>query len=314
MKYSVIIPVYNVEQQLHRCLDSVVVQKRDDLEVILVDDGSTDNSGKKCDEWKEQDSRIKVIHQTNGGLSHARNTGLNECTGDFVAFVDSDDYIDENMYQIMIKALNDQDADVAICHKQEFFTEIKKADNSEYIIESVWDRNELLKSWPYQTDLINYAWNKVYKKELIADYRFTKGLVGCEDWDFNLDVLIGVNKVVVISNELYFYYQREGSITHKESDDSFYMGLANAYVKQSNNFSKVGNVTIALDNTSYCLNRLARYSLRKEFDNRMNVKNYIVSEFRKLYRQNKRDIHKMKDKNKIRLAYYAYPVYSVLVK
>ncbi len=312
-KLSVIVPVYNVEKELDRCLNSITGQKYGDLEIILIDDGSTDSSGKKCDQWGKNDFRIRVIHQINGGLSDARNTGLNVATGDLIAFVDSDDYIDENMYQIMVRALEEQDADVVLCHKQDFETEVRHDDNSDYKIEKIWDLNDLLRAWPQNTDLINYAWNKVYKKELIAEFRYKKGLVGCEDWDFNLDVLMGIKKAVLISNELYFYYQRSNSITHKDKEDSFYIGLADAYVKQSNNFAKVAQSDLAVENTNYCLNRLARYSLRKEFDDRKNVKKEIISEFRKLYVKNKTDIAKMKDRNKIRLAYYAYPIYSLLV-
>ena len=102
MKLSVIIPVYQVEATLNRCVESVIGQTFTDLEVILVDDGSPDSCPQKCDEWAEKDSRIHVIHKNNGGLSDARNAGLNMATGDYITFVDSDDYIDSRMYEELI--------------------------------------------------------------------------------------------------------------------------------------------------------------------------------------------------------------------
>ena len=100
-KISVIVPVYNVEKFIKRCLDSIINQTMRDLEIILVNDGSTDNSGKICDEYAQLDNRITVIHKENGGLSSARNTGLDVATGEWIAFVDSDDYIEKNMYEVL---------------------------------------------------------------------------------------------------------------------------------------------------------------------------------------------------------------------
>ena len=99
---SIIVPVYNVEKYIGKCIESIVNQTYKDLEIILVDDGSTDNSGKICDEWARKDKRIKVIHKKNGGLSDARNAGLDICTGDYIGFVDSDDYIELNMYEDLL--------------------------------------------------------------------------------------------------------------------------------------------------------------------------------------------------------------------
>ena len=112
---SIIVPIYNVEDYLKRCIDSILGQTYKNLEVILVDDGSPDKCGKICEEYKLIDSRIKVIHKKNGGLSSARNNGLDIATGDFIGFVDSDDYIERNMYESLIEALNNNNADIATC-------------------------------------------------------------------------------------------------------------------------------------------------------------------------------------------------------
>ena len=114
-KISVIVPVYNVERYLKRCIESIINQTYKDLEIILVDDGSTDSSGNICDEYKKIDKRISVIHKKNGGLSDARNEGLKVVTGTYIAFVDSDDFLDLDMYEYMQKNIEKENADIVIC-------------------------------------------------------------------------------------------------------------------------------------------------------------------------------------------------------
>ena len=114
-KISVIVPVYNVEQYLERCVDSIINQTYKNLEIILVNDGSTDNSGKLCDELAKRDDRIRVIHKGNGGLSDARNAGIEEAESDLIGFIDSDDYIDEDMYELLIDNLRETNADLSMC-------------------------------------------------------------------------------------------------------------------------------------------------------------------------------------------------------
>ena len=106
MKLSVVIPVYNVEKYLDKCVESIVNQTFKDLEIILVDDGSTDESGKMCDEWTEKDTRIKAIHKINGGLSSARNAGIKQAKGEYISFIDSDDFVELDMYATMIEAFD----------------------------------------------------------------------------------------------------------------------------------------------------------------------------------------------------------------
>ena len=115
MKLSVVIPVYNVEKYLDKCVESIVNQTFKDLEIILVDDGSTDESGKMCDEWTEKDTRIKVIHKINGGLSSARNAGIKQAKGEYISFIDSDDFVEQDMYATMVEALDRTGKDIASC-------------------------------------------------------------------------------------------------------------------------------------------------------------------------------------------------------
>ena len=142
---SIIVPVYNVEKYLKKCVDSIVNQTYKNLEIILVDDGATDNSGKICDELVELDNRIKVYHKKNGGLSDARNYGVERATGDYIGFVDSDDYIDAEMYEKLYEAIKKENVDVAECNlkivypeKTDLFTDQKYyqiCNNQEYLEE-----------------------------------------------------------------------------------------------------------------------------------------------------------------------------------
>ena len=308
-KISVIVAVYNVEKEIERCLDSIVSQSYTDLEIILVDDGSTDRSGQICDEYGQRDKRIFVIHKENGGLSDARNFGIDAAIGEYVSFVDSDDYIAPDYISVMYEAMTGQGGDVVICGKREFGEgeKIESTLQKGYDLEHNWNTHELRCAWNTEyTDRINYAWNKLYKRELIGDFRFKKGLVGCEDWDFNLDVLLRADKITLIRNELYYYYQRSDSITHGVKSDAYYIALAETYAKQIKNIATTKN-------TGYCLNRMARYSLRKEFDNKEKLRKDVISVFRRAYRDNRKTVGKTKEKYKLMLAYYCYPLYKKIV-
>ena len=130
VKISIIVPVYKVEKYLDKCVNSIVGQTYKNLEIILVDDGSPDNCPAMCDEWAQKDSRIKVIHKKNGGLSSARNAGLDACTGDYIGFVDSDDWIEPDMYEYLLNIGMKNNADVSRC---EFVIE---AENSDITVDS----------------------------------------------------------------------------------------------------------------------------------------------------------------------------------
>ena len=207
---SVIIPVYGVEKYLSRCLDSIINQTYRDLEIILVDDGSPDNSGKICDEYAAKDSRIKVIHKENGGLSSARNAGLDVATGEYIGFVDSDDWIEPQTYNMLFSAIEKNNSDIAICGHRMVYdnTSTSKAtySNDEYLsYDLLW--NEIFGK------LNNAAWNKLYRKNLIDDLRFPIGVIHGEDLIFNLNYLKNCKCGVINKTPLYNYFVRLGSIT-----------------------------------------------------------------------------------------------------
>ncbi len=216
---SVIVPVYNVEKYLHKCVDSIINQTYKDLEIILVDDGSPDNCPKICDEYAQKDNRIKVIHKENGGLSSARNAGLQVAIGDYIAFVDSDDYIDEHMYEKLLDALKSSNADFCMCGDRtvdENGEEITRNNFSAkmYFIDEIIENFVL----PLKTA----AWNKLYKREYIGENVFPEGRVHGEDLVFQLSLLISETTMCVIPDVCYNYVKRSSSITtSKFSNKSF---------------------------------------------------------------------------------------------
>ena len=210
---SIIVPIYNVEPYLPRCLDSILAQTFTDFELILVDDGSPDQCGEICDNAKEQDKRIRVIHKKNGGLSDARNVGIDVAKGDYLLFIDSDDFVAPNMVEKLYKALNENDADYAMCGT------VKVLDGKELAVVSktqLQNRTltnlEALALIKEPNTMFVAAWNKLYKKELFSSIRFPVGKL-YEDEATIYKITYLCKRVTIISDELYFYVLREGSIT-----------------------------------------------------------------------------------------------------
>lgn len=211
-KISVVIPVYKVEKYLDECLESVVNQTYKNLEIILVDDGSPDNCPKMCDEWAIKDERIKVIHKENGGLSDARNAGIKIATGKYLSFIDSDDYVENNLYEVAIKKLKDNNAQIFIFGRSYLYGNNKEI-NSNKKIELIMNSEEALD----KMNMFQYydvaAWDKIYKRDLFENIEFPKGKL-CEDWYTTYKVIDKADKVVFNSTPLYVYRQRSNSITH----------------------------------------------------------------------------------------------------
>ena len=175
-KISVIVPVYNVEQYLERCVDSIINQTYTNLEIILVNDGSTDNSGKLCDELAKKDERIRVIHKENGGLSDARNRGIDEAESDLVGFIDSDDYIDSDMYEVLLKNLNNTDADLSMCALYDVYNNTPEAQVAN---KETWELSseQAIKMVMEAKILSVTAVNKLYRKSLFSDLKFEVGKI-----------------------------------------------------------------------------------------------------------------------------------------
>lgn len=211
---SIIVPVFGVEKYLNRCVESIVNQTYKNLEIILVDDGSPDNCPKMCDEWAKKDERIKVIHKENNGLAEARNSGLKVFSGDYVMFIDSDDYIDNDMVEFLLKLLLNNNADVSRCgfyynYEAENEESTPPLDNSLRVLEYDERMIDLLSG----THVSGVAWNKLFKAEIVKSHRFKK-TDGCsEDIMFNFRAYQDIKTGAFCDEPKYHYVIRENSIT-----------------------------------------------------------------------------------------------------
>lgn len=208
---SVIVPVYNVEKYLERCLNSIVNQSYENLEIILVDDGSTDNSGIICDKWAEKDDRVVVIHKKNGGLSDARNWGMKEAHGAFIGFVDSDDWIAKDMYEKLINAIERDGSDIAACGVQMVWEDSEKTEMLTHNRSCVLSNQEAQEKLIEESLVLHPVWYKVYKREVIADISFERNRYH-EDVFWTYKVLGNTNTLSIIEDVGYYYWQRKGSI------------------------------------------------------------------------------------------------------
>lgn len=206
---SVVVPVYNVEKYLDQCLASICGQTYGNLEIILVDDGSRDSSGAICDRWAASDKRIKVLHTVNGGISVARNRGLDLATGSLIGFVDSDDYIDGDMYEFLYGLMRDYGADVSVCGN---YFEEKGRNRNHRVLCSPYacDREQSLRLLIRDKLLKNYVWDKLYRRELFDGLRFEEGVI-FEDIKFMIKIVSRVDKIVIFDKFKYHYVQRPGS-------------------------------------------------------------------------------------------------------
>ena len=212
---SVIVPIYKVEQYLKQCVESILSQTYTNLEVILVDDGSPDGCPDMCDEFAKEDARIVVIHKENGGLSDARNAGLDIASGEYIGFVDSDDFVASNMYEILVRAAQKNDADIVLCNylqvdergeqvsgaKVQLYAKNKTYEKIEFI-------NEILQ--PYGGYYV-VAWNKIYRRSVFENLRFPLGKQHEDEYVFHY-VVDNSRVIVSVEDSLYYYRQRKGSI------------------------------------------------------------------------------------------------------
>lgn len=215
---SIIIPVYKVEKYLEKCIESVLKQTYTNLQIILVDDGSPDNCGKICDEYAKKDSRIEVIHKANGGLSDARNVGISKAKGRYIGFVDSDDYIKEDMYEILLNLIKKYDADVSICNLYDVIDGNECIRNKENGIRE-YSRLDILKEVLLDKNIQSYAWNKLYKKELFDEIKYPIRKK-YEDIGTTFYLFEKCNKIVVTSEPEYYYLKRADSLVNNVTEST----------------------------------------------------------------------------------------------
>jgi len=206
---SVVVPVYNVEKYLNKCVESIVKQTYGNLEIIVVDDGSPDNCPRICDEWAARDNRIKVIHLENAGVANARNTALRQAHGDYIAFVDGDDYIEPDMYAVLLDTALKYNSDITFCSYQindedrgaAACSEISKADAMKQLVTGAYKYGVL--------------WNKLYRCEIIKEIEMAD-LVYSEDLVYNYYAFKNADGIAENQLKLYHYYQNESSAVHKQ--------------------------------------------------------------------------------------------------
>jgi len=212
---SVIVAIYNVEKYLPECIDSIFHQTYNNLDIILVDDGSTDHSGKMCDEFAKIDKRVIVVHQKNTGLWAARNTGKSIARGNYIMFVDGDDYLNINAVKVLFDLIKQsEDYDMAFAEEK---TTNRRDENVGMGVDkdivnekTVYTQEELIKGI-FSKENFGYMWNKLYRRSIISNV-WCNHFIRHQDFDFNFRVYLKIRKAVFIHRELYYYYQRQDSL------------------------------------------------------------------------------------------------------
>ncbi|MBQ2689950.1 MAG: glycosyltransferase [Solobacterium sp.] len=257
---SIITPAYNVADYLPGCLDSILSQTFHDYELILIDDGSTDDTGKICDEYAARDPRIRVIHQDNIGVSDSWNKGVALAEGEYIGFVDSDDFIHEEMYEILYKAVTETQSDIAFCDFKKYMFDIKNAvfdERTDYHFRISSTEEELRSiTQPYSAAFI---WKGLYRKECIKDIRFLSGY-SIQDRMWSPIAVLHAKRIVRVDRALYMHLIRSGSNSRRDFSqnytDAFYVHCRLLDYLKENAPEWVPLFTLNL--FSYCLNTLIK--------------------------------------------------------
>lgn len=299
VQLSVIVPVYNVDIYLKRCVDSILEQTFEGFEVILVDDGSLDNSSEICNRYSESDKRVKVIHKKNGGLSSARNAGLNIAKGKYIAFIDSDDYVSKNMFKTMLNLALSNNYDIVSCGFKRFY---EYSCNEAVCRGTIYKYSniEALSNYLLEYDNINrkidtVVWNKIYKRQLFNDITFPEGKI-YEDGYVTYKLLYKANNIAHIDDELYYYFQRQDSISNSgfsENDVKSYDDWRDifrfVYINTNSLSNLAGNKYIKKNINMYI--KICKYKekINNSKNYKISIKSDLVKDFKRLI---KLDINK----------------------
>lgn len=302
-RLSIIVPVYKVEPYIHKCVDSILMQTYTDFELILVDDGSPDRCGKICDDYAKKDKRISVIHKENGGLSDARNFGIEAAKGEIIGFIDSDDTVDENMYKSMIDYMDENQLD-AVCADTYIVRNENKRFNPRYSADKIWSHDEAIDEI-LSGRLDNAACNKIYKRSVIADIRYPKGRI-YEDVATTYKFIFNCQKVGYMSRPFYNYYKRKGSIVtsafnSKSRNDNFIGYSERLEFARRNKLSCVQECEEQCLDTALATMTAFYANSEDETSNRFRDVDAFI---KKCIKDNKD--YKLKSKNKILLFFYKY--------
>ncbi len=301
---SVIVPVYNVEKYLKKCIDSILENTYKKIELILVDDGSTDKSGVICDEYKRKTDKIKVIHKDNGGLSSARNAGLQISRGEFVIFIDSDDYVSNRALELLIGTMEKYGADLV----QGNYCKVSENNKVIYVnklsFELLNNLKDIRDAYFIDEKISVMACGKLYRRKQIYDKPMVEGKIN-EDVMFLSDILASLNKVVILPDIMYFYRQRKESIMHAEFTprkfDSFF-----AYEYAMKNYKREMPEYIIYIKRLICLNCFYMYDLAKRSHVDQKYIVYILRYFNKYKKEVFKSYKKYPGNKKILVRLYMF--------
>lgn len=311
-KISIIVPIYKVEQYLPRCIDSLTSQTYKNIELILIDDGSPDRCGKICDEYAEKDKRVKVVHKPNGGLSDARNKGLDIASGDYIMFVDSDDWIEKESCEVIVGLFDKYNVDI-VSFGIQLINDKRVIKTQKTHASGILTPKEGVKAMIYQqpkVGLLNYVCNKAFKRHLFETIRFPVGML-FEDQDVTYKLMHKSHKIYAIDKVFYNYYQRDESIMKgfyrkKSMHDRILIWMRRLEFLEQNypQFSKyqvaqiLGDIYIAL-------------ILHKEGCTCDDFYLYL-KQFAAQWKNDEREFAKYN--RKVKLHYYCYPLFWLYVK
>lgn len=243
---SVIVSVYNIAGYLEKCIHSVCAQTYRNLEIIIVDDGSTDGSGELCEQLAAGDDRVRVIHRKNGGPADARNAGMKDAAGSYIGFVDGDDWIEPDMYEKMLGAMKEHAAEIGICRYRQVHRDHTEDGSLDRVI--VFEGQEALQYYVQETkeyEIQNAAWNKLYKKEILAELYFQEGK-WYEDVMFTTRALSRPEYCVYLDTACYNYIiDREGSIMNAQNYRRIFTDLIPAYYEKTAFLKEIGRQDLA---------------------------------------------------------------------
>ena len=309
-KISVIVPVYNAEQFLKKCIDSILNQTYNNIELILVDDGSLDNSLSICEEYSKKDRRVKVLHKVNGGVSSARNIGLEHASGDLISFIDADDALENDMYEYLLKIMEESNADISHCG-------YKRLNESDEVLNEFFGTGEIILldftttlEYMFQGKKFNCGlWNKLYKSEVISNVRFDESLKNNEDILFNGLVFQNARKIVFGDETKYLYYEHSSSACNTLSSEQQIKDSINASIILQEN-SKNERVKLCADKWRFT-SSMSYYKLLTK-QKRKNEK--ITKDIRSWLKNNKSALPLLGKKKKLEyyLLLYCTSVYNKL--
>lgn len=301
---SVIVPVYNSEKYIKRCIESLICQNYKDIEIILVDDGSIDRSGEICDEYSKKDSRVITIHKKNGGVSSARNVGLKSAKGDFITFCDSDDWVEKDIYETLVNAINESHSEIACC---KYITENLNLSNK-YLETKLINPEAAVKLVINNNEYGGYLWNKMFSRNVIYDKElilFNQDIHILEDQLFVIRAISNCKKVSIIDNRLYHYEQNEGSaLNSRMSEKSISQTTARELIYLELKSKGMSNEVLYLA-WSELIKSCGLILKKIVFNNIVKDKKKYIKQVKKTINKHKKDFYIKKDFSiKDKLYYY----------